>query len=128
MGGGGGGGGGPRRHGLRRRAGLRAAMPFASAAALGGGGMGRRRIHATWSCCRRRAPPPSSGHVKSLADSVVAGLYEELQSQIKEGVGALLALACQMLTTQIRSPPRMILPRPDNENPSDAEVPEDEDE
>lgn len=57
-----------------------------------------------------------------------AGLHkEELQSQIKEGVGALLALACQMLSTQRRSSPRMILPPPDNQGRDDAETPEDED-
>lgn len=54
-----------------------------------------------------------------------AGLHKDtVQDQIKEGVGMLLSLACQMLASQNRAPTRSLLPPPQQDSsgaPSDDE-------
>ena len=57
-----------------------------------------------------------------------AGLHkEEIQSQIKDGVGLLLSLACQMLSTERRSTTRTILPPPATDEDRRDAVPDEED-
>ena len=52
---------------------------------------------------------------------------EEIQSQMKDGVGLLLSLACQMLSSERRSSTRLILPPPATDDGARDAVPDEED-
>ena len=55
------------------------------------------------------------------------GLHkEEVQFQIRKGIGILMSLANQMMATLGRPTPRMILPPPADQSPSEDEAPGDE--
>jgi len=57
-----------------------------------------------------------------------AGLHkEEVQTQIKEGVGLLLSMACQLLSNQSRSTARMLLPPSSVDQDQGDAVPDEED-
>ena len=57
-----------------------------------------------------------------------AGLHkEEIQTQIKDGVGLLLSLACQMLSSERSSSTRLILPPPANADEARDAEPDEED-
>ena len=57
-----------------------------------------------------------------------AGLHkEEIQTQIKDGIGLLLSLACQMLSSERSSSTRLILPPPANADEARDAEPDEED-
>ena len=49
-----------------------------------------------------------------------------MQAQIKEGVGLLLSMACQMLANQSSTTTRMLLPPPPNDQDTDEAAKEDD--
>ncbi|KAG2542463.1 hypothetical protein PVAP13_9NG639501 [Panicum virgatum] len=58
-----------------------------------------------------------------------AGLHKDtMQAQIKEGVGLLLSMACQMLANQSSTTTRMLLPPPPNDQDTDEAAKEDDEE